>query len=67
MESMGVEKGVEKPRASDIADNRDPVAGKPHFLKSIIQGMGDSVVGTPRTKYRGALIIEKTIHLQPSL
>ncbi len=49
---VGVKKGIKQTGAADIADNHDLMAGKTHFLKRLIQGMGDTFMGAARTEKR---------------
>jgi hypothetical protein len=60
---MGIEKCIKKARAADIADHGDLMAGQSHILKCLVEGMSDTLMGTPRTKYRRSRVVEQTIHL----
>jgi hypothetical protein len=49
---VGVKKGIEQTGTADIADNHNLMAGQTHFLKRLIQGMGDAFMGAARTENR---------------
>ncbi len=63
MQGVGVKKGIEKARAADIADHGDLMAGQSHILKGLVEGVGDTLMGTPRAKYRRSRVVQQTIHV----
>jgi hypothetical protein len=49
---VGVKKGIKQTGTADIADDHNLMAGQTHFLKRLIQGMGDAFMGASRTENR---------------
>ena len=49
---VGVKKGVKQTGTADITDNHNLVAGQTHFLKGLVQRMGDAFMGATRTENR---------------
>jgi hypothetical protein len=59
---MGMEKGIEKPRTPDVANNSDLVTCESNTLKRFVKGMDNSVMGASGTKNRRSVFIQKAIH-----
>ena len=62
MQCMRIEKSIKKSRAADITDHGDLMTGQAHVLKCLVEGLGDTLMGASRTKYRGSRGVEQTIH-----
>jgi hypothetical protein len=54
---VGVKKSIEQTGAADIADEHNLVASQTHFLKRLIQGMGNAFMGAARTENRRPLVV----------
>jgi hypothetical protein len=62
---MGIEKGIKKPGATNIAYDDNLTAGETHLLESAVQDMDTAVVRTTGAKNRGTVLVKETSHPTP--
>ncbi len=65
VQSMGIEKGVEKPRATNVAYYHYILCIEAHFLEGPIQSVEATIVGAARTKDRWTIRVKETNHVAP--
>jgi hypothetical protein len=62
VEGMGMEEGVEEPRATDIADNGHLVAGQPKAVQGPVQGVHHLVMRASGAEGRRPLQVQQAVH-----